>query len=61
MLALIAPDDSAGGQPGVLRLGVGRLAAEIVRRMDAAAAGAAPWRCRVATLLAPQPSASIGV
>lgn len=42
MLALIAPDDTAGsGQPGVLRLGVGRLAAEIVQRMAVAAAGEA--------------------
>lgn len=45
MLAMIAPE-AAGGpgsvdQRGVLRLGVGRLAAEVLRHMDDAASGGA--------------------
>jgi len=42
MLAMIAPaDGDAGEKAGMLRLGVGRLAGEIVQRMDAAIAGVA--------------------
>ena len=39
MLAMIAPADGDGGGDGLLRMGVGRLASDIVQRMDATISG----------------------
>ena len=43
--AMVAPPPNAAGEPGVLRLGIGRLAAEITRRIDAAVAGSSCIPC----------------